>query len=126
MLARECCKSVGAYVDGCIEDALARLSKEVLKKHAGFRFGPEELQLYAFSQTWGNTSCGWGGIAGQAFTRSMTVVILNDYSTDALVYLGRFAYHVKNPNIRFHEDLRRHCMLGIKDHKAYEGVEEQC
>lgn len=34
--------------------------------------------LYAFPQTWGNTSCGHGGMAGQAITTAMTYAIVHD------------------------------------------------
>lgn len=50
-------------------------------------------ELYAFPQTWSNTSCGHGGMAGQAFTTAMTYAIVDHDASMCWVYTrGEFLY----------------------------------
>lgn len=52
-----------------------------------------QIDLHLVNQTWGSTSCGWGGIGGAAFTTSHTLIIENHYYGIACVYYGtRLAY----------------------------------
>lgn len=52
-----------------------------------------DVDMHVVQQTWGNTACGWGGIGGQAFTTTYTVVFENStLQTVAVYYNGRLAY----------------------------------
>ncbi len=58
----------------------------------------EPLDFIAFNQTFSDTSCGFGGMAGQAFTTAPVVVIFREHLGQAAVFVGgRFAYVVE-PN----------------------------
>ena len=60
--------------------------------------------LYTFEQEWPDTSCGFGGVAGQAFTscnvyafvpNNNSCMVVNDVLAKVIVYIGsRFAYAV--------------------------------
>jgi len=65
----------------------------------------EGYRVYAFTQTWSDTSCGFGGMAGQAITEALTVVFR--YGNFAAVFIaGRFAYWLMiNEVENFREDL---------------------
>lgn len=53
----------------------------------------QSLNLHVASQMWSNTSCGWGGIAGQAFTSCNVITMYSKSIGVAYVYIaGRFAY----------------------------------
>lgn len=80
----------------------------------------DEIDIRMFSQTWGSTALGFGGIGGAAMTDAYTVVVR--YSRPAAVYFaGRFAYLIENPNEKFDEDLRRGVMESCnKAHAKYE------
>lgn len=63
-------------------------------------------ELLVFSQVWGSTALGFGGIGGQAMTSAYTTVIFDDYLNIWAVYFGeRMAYMIKNPNDIFMEDV---------------------
>lgn len=52
-----------------------------------------DIDLHLVNQTWGSTSCGWGGIGGAAITASYTLIIENRNYGIACVYYGnRLAY----------------------------------
>lgn len=58
------------------------------------------ISVHVTYQTWGSTSCGWGGIGGSAMTTSMNVVIENMYTGLTFVYWGgRLAYATNKDNI---------------------------
>lgn len=61
------------------------------------------FELYSWPQTWGNTSCGFGGIGGKAMTTRQTVVIHDNYTDHWFVYHGRFAYTIT----RNHDAIKR-------------------
>lgn len=98
--------------------------RRVYPKNAGGSFDTEtakrrphlgDVMVYHFKQSWRDTSIGFGGIAGQAFTDAYTTVI-TEVAGDAAVYMGgRFAYLVRNPSPRFFEDLRNFRMAAACD-----------
>jgi hypothetical protein len=58
----------------------------------------EPLDFIAFNQQFSDTSCGFGGMAGQAFTDAPVIVIFRERNGQAAVFVGgRFAYVVE-PN----------------------------
>lgn len=78
-----------------------------------------EIQVYSFPQTWSNTSLGFGGIAGQAFTSAQTTVVLTDTLKAAVYFSRRLAYIVKDPSDVFFEHLRQHEMTSVRNAHIY-------
>jgi len=77
--------------------------------------------VYSFPQTWGDTSCGHGGIGGQSITQAQTHVF--DAGEGWFVYQnGQHSYTVENPNDQFFNDLRDWNLVGEAD---YEGQYER-
>jgi len=56
----------------------------------------DDFELYTFTQTWGSTALGFGGIGGQAMTAARTYVLIPmNCDQECFVYFaGRFAYAV--------------------------------
>lgn len=76
-----------------------------------------DLEVFAmFSQTWGSTALGFGGIGGSAITPAYTVIVANVHSREFCVYFGgRFAYKVKKPTEDFFEAVRSSNMRAVYD-----------
>ena len=70
--------------------------KWVKESHEKYKRRPYDYELFVeamFTQTWSDTSLGFGGVAGQAFTTAYTTIIGCDHTNDFCVYFGsRFAY----------------------------------
>jgi len=66
----------------------------------------DDFTIYSFEQVWGDTSCGFGGIAGQAITKETTYVFVPcGVNQKCFVYFGgRFAY-AADPIEEFWNDL---------------------
>lgn len=63
-----------------------------------------DVSVDMFVQTWSDTSLGFGGVAGQAFTSAYTVVVFCDMTNEYAVYHGgRFAYLIKEDITRSKE-----------------------
>ena len=74
-----------------------------------------ETQVYSFQQTWGNTTCGHGGVGGQAITPAQTFVFQSDRAW--YVYQGgQFSYRVETPSEKFFDDLRDWNLVGEIDY----------
>jgi transcriptional regulator with XRE-family HTH domain len=57
-----------------------------------------DLDFVAFNQQFSDTSCGFGGMAGQGFTTAPVIVVFRERNGQAAVFVsGRFAYVVE-PN----------------------------
>ena len=69
-------------------------------------YGFIEPELTVFSQTWGSTALGFGGIGGQAMTSAYTTVIW-DYTMNiwAVYFVNRLAYIIRDPNDLFMENV---------------------
>lgn len=66
-----------------------------------------EYDVYAFTQMWGSTALGFGGIGGQAMTKALTTVFYDSYNDFGAVFFdGGLAYAYKNPSGKFFEDIR--------------------
>jgi hypothetical protein len=100
--------NTGEYIERCIADALERFRSSA----TGFPPCRTDLSLYVHPQVWGDTSCGFGGGAGQAITSATTVVVLDDLNGRAAVYHGRFAYLVQRVGRAFMEALASHRLPG--------------
>lgn len=85
--------------DDIIEDAKHRL-KECLGSEEQIYYS--SLEVYSWPQSWGDTSCGFGGYAGQSMTTAQTFVII--YGMAAVVYHGgHYAYMINKANKEFYE-----------------------
>lgn len=82
--------------------------------------GMDDIDVYLFPQTWANTSCGFGGVSGQAFTRSTTIVVmLEDHSAACVYFSGRFAYMVSPVTREFLIDLGSFNMAEVSRRSKY-------
>lgn len=100
-----------------ILDALERINQR-----SSFKVISDDLDIYAWPQTWSDTSCGFGGYAGQGFTKAQTYVVMNALqSPEAIVYhAGRYAYEVERVYPSFWWAMGRFELPGAKDTKAIE------
>lgn len=66
-----------------------------------------DLTVYAmFTQTWGSTALGFGGIGGAAMTTAYVCVIESNLLGQFAVYFGgRLAYRIERPDTKFWEDI---------------------
>jgi hypothetical protein len=71
-----------------------------------------------FSQTWGSTALGFGGVGGQAIT-SAYVIVLECMGEFCVYFGGRFAYKVCAPNAKFFEDIVAHRMADVSAQRKY-------
>lgn len=72
-------------IQNCIEDGLGVLGKN----HSDMR----NIEVKVWKQMWSDTSCGFGGIAGMAFTNAYTIVVIDEYTGRCAVFHNfRFAY----------------------------------
>lgn len=101
-------------------DACARLAGRALRANEYAKFSFTDTQVFAWPQEWSDTTCGFGGIGGQAFTSAQVVVVYDrTYSDTALVYIaGRFAYEVEKPSERFWHDVQHHRLYGAADYAS--------
>lgn len=82
---------------------------------------PEFEVIDVFSQTWGSTALGFGGIGGQAMTSAYTTIIQNiDLGYVGVFFGERMAYIIKHPNDKFREDLQNRNMCVVGRHHKYE------
>ena len=77
-----------------------------------------------WSQTWGSTALGHGGMGGAAMTAAYTVVLECYHTQEFLVYFGgEMCYKVdrrsKNLDV-FVEDCRNHCLASKRDSEKYQ------
>ena len=101
-------KDMARMHEQLLEDALQRLSAN-----------REEVVMQAWEQTWPNTSCGFGGIAGQAFTTAPTVVVQHKDTEATVVYhANRFAYRVLSPSASFQTALQQKRLPGKSEVSA--------
>lgn len=87
----------------------------------------QDVEVYMFVQGWSDTSLGFGGVAGQAFTTAYTVVVFClDTGEYAVYHGGRFAYMIvresrsKEGFTRFKEDLADYNLAGFTDQMRYQ------
>ena len=68
-----------------------------------------------FTQTWGSTALGFGGIGGQAITSAYVCVIESNLLGQFAVYFGgRLAYVIERPDTKFFEDIANQKMVDAK------------
>jgi len=76
-----------------------------------------------FTQMWGSTALGFGGIGGAAMTTAYTI-ILECEGRYAVYFGGRFAYLIERPNETFFEDMVRQQMEKVADANKYKKAKE--
>lgn len=83
----------------------------------------QDVSINMFVQTWSDTSCGFGGFAGQAFTDAYTIVLFREDLQTYYVYIGgRYVYCVEQKQAGFNEflvDLQHHDIAGKLDCGRY-------
>ena len=70
-----------------------------------------DVEVTVFSQSWSDTSLGFGGVAGQAFTNAYTTVIISEHRI-AAVYIGSQLAYLCEVTQEFMEDVRNRNMRG--------------
>ena len=75
-------------IDRCIDDAIKRLSSD------NGSVNEQECEIFVWPQTWEDTSCGAGGLCGQAITTASTVVVVGPTEEACVYHGGRLAYQV--------------------------------
>lgn len=107
------------HKDGFDARDLAEKAANILTKNSGpevINHIPDEYYLvwYSWPQLWSDTSCGFGGLAGQAFTTAQTHVFMSAYTGSVVVFhAGRFAYYIDKPNAQFESDRANKQLLGL-------------
>lgn len=104
---------------------LKKETEEIYSKLESMGVNPNE-QLYeflSFVQPWGSTALGFGGIGGQMLTSAITTVVGREDPDGVPIFYvffgGRFAYAIKNPNRRFHEDMHKGHMAAVYEIGKY-------
>lgn len=88
------------------------------------------FDLHIFEQWWPDTSCGFGGVAGQAFTKCNVYVFVPkakedmpyadiEIPSDVIVYIGgKFAYFAPKSELIMN-DIKKHNMLPVYNKDIY-------
>mgnify|MGYP007019859509 CR=1 FL=1 len=96
----------------CIEEGI-----NALYSHSKGRTSFEDFEVKVWKQTWGDTSCGFGGIAGQAVTDAYTVVVIDKYFQECVVFHNmRYAYKTEITDV-IAEGIARQQLMGAWDFK---------
>jgi hypothetical protein len=103
-----------------IEDAITRIKQAHPNPAGVVNIRPQDdVFISSWPQTWPNTSCGFGGVAGQALTHAQTYVIESQTAGALYVYhSGRFAYAVPYMNEQFRQDSQNRQLCGAGDNWA--------
>jgi hypothetical protein len=64
----------------------------------------DDVEAFHFTQTWGSTALGFGGIGGSSMTSAYTTVVLMDGAA-AVYFSGRHAYSINEVSREFMMDL---------------------
>lgn len=96
--------------------------KQILDKENPVFVRPYEsdIHVYSFPQSFSDTTLGFGGVGGQAFTTAQVTVVV--CGLNACVYVnGRICHKIKKVNQKFWEDLgnqnMRSKMLGKEEYE---------
>lgn len=104
------------YANWVKEDFTSRLPyRDLPRVKAKRRPTVNDLEVFAmFSQMWGSTALGFGGLGGASMTSAYTIIIANIHDREFCVYFGgRFAYKVKNPTDEFFASVRTSNMRAV-------------
>lgn len=93
-----------------LEDALPRLTVEDVTVR------PWQVTWSSWEQVWSDTSCGFGGMAGQVITTARTHVVgTGGRGPWAVYHGGRWAYTIREANEAFHEAIAQQNLCGAAD-----------
>lgn len=99
-----------------LKEVLVRLTEHAIAHKllsVGQNLVLEDVRVFSWPQVWGDCSCGFGGLAGQAITVAQTVVAICNLSGAAAVYHdGRYAYLVERPTDSFLEAFSKQRLPG--------------
>jgi hypothetical protein len=113
-----------ALASACKHD-LPDINYQIRDKAAKRRPRTDDVEVTLFSQGWGDTSLGYGGIGGQAMTSAYTVVISDLRNICVYFGCGRLAYKLNlnemSPKGReaFQQDLASFNLVGVWDLAKY-------
>jgi hypothetical protein len=80
----------------------------------------KDINIYIVKQSWGSTSCGWGGMGGAAMSSSYTTIIQNRFTGAIFVYYdGKLAYIAKED-----DSLKKYRETGWRYLPAYYDTKE--
>ena len=101
-----------------------RKTKEDVRVPATRRPTTRDFGVYAmFTQTWGSTALGHGGMGGAAMTAAYTIVLECHHTQEFLVYFGsQMCYKVdrRSKNLdAFVEDCKNHNLASKRDSGKY-------
>lgn len=71
--------------------------------------------IFVFTETWGSTALGFGGIGGSAMTTTWTHVVSTSDGKYHIFFDGRHAYSVENPTEEFKHDLGNRFMKSVEE-----------
>lgn len=107
---------------------LVEIAQELLTIHMDFPFRLKhpmqynigDFEMETFTQTWGNTSCGFEGIGGNAISSQRTYVFIPVTADEnCFVYFGgRFGYEVSYSQ-DFIKDVYDRNIAGVKHKNKY-------
>lgn len=98
-----------------LAQALAGAELRLPRLYEGMRMHMHEpLDFEMWTQQWSDTSCGFGGIAGQAFTFATVVMAWRERGDHAVVFIaGQFAYPVHNEDPRSGQFWADYRVIGV-------------
>ena len=109
------------------ELSLSRMALELLQINEEFQFWSgapvKDYELITFTQVWGSTTGGFGGIGGCAMTSMRTCVFVNIRSyRDCIVFFGgKYAYTVERTD-DFLADVSNHNVRGLWECGCYDVI----
>lgn len=75
----------------------------------------DDLEVRVWKQTWGDTTLGFGGIGGQAITDAYTVVVMDKYWSECVVFHGmRYAYRTRVTD-KIAEGIQKQQLVGASE-----------
>lgn len=96
-----------------------RVVEEPTGEWRELRPNDQEIDVIMFTQVWGSTALGFGGIGGAAMTTAYTVAVKGPNGDYAIYFNGRLAYHLEDPSPQFYEDLANHSLNKVALASAY-------
>ena len=103
-------------IDTCVKDALNKLLPQTFGNgQSNSGLDERECEIYVWPQTWSDTNCGFGGMAGQMITSASTVVVVGPMQ-DACVFHGnRLAYKIEHVSEYFWICVKNQKMPGKRE-----------
>ena len=87
--------------------------KELLEEYGYIIFQYDSV--ISFTQTFPDTTCGLGGIGGQAFTDAQIFIFVDQSNRNAIVIGPAWSYYIEGTTEKFSVDCCNHHMAGINN-----------